>query len=217
MITFDVEKYYYDKDDKLFLKSSVSFEPGLTVLIGCNGSGKTTLLQHIKHAVKKRKDAAVFYYSNLTDGGSRGVSSALFRNDIAFAATAFTSSEGEQIVQNLGQSASKIGAFVKNNKDKKELFILLDALDSGTSIDNVREMKEDFFNFVIEDCKKRGTDIYVIVSANSFEMAKGEDCIDVSRLVHVSPKTYERYSQLIMRSRERKNKRYKNQKEEEED
>ena len=208
MPTFRITKDYYEEGVEIFPKASVKINPGLTVLIGCNGSGKSTLLQCLRGIVEKREDAAVFYYSNLTDGGTRALSAAIWMNDISRAATGMVSSEGELIVQNLGHQASRIGSFIRKNRDYKELYILLDALDSGSSLDNIRNMKQDFFNLVLEDCKRNGKDVFIIVAANSFEMAKGEDCLDVSTMKHVTPKTYDTYAKLIMASRERKEELY---------
>ena len=39
----------------LYYKSSISFEPGVTVLIGCNGCGKTSLIRQIKHRLEKEE------------------------------------------------------------------------------------------------------------------------------------------------------------------
>ena len=46
MKTIQIEKDPYDFGVNLFPKKNVTFEPGVTVLVGCNGSGKTTL--HVK-------------------------------------------------------------------------------------------------------------------------------------------------------------------------
>lgn len=45
---FKIERDYYEDDDFIYKKQHVTFEPGLTVLVGCNGSGKTTLINQIK-------------------------------------------------------------------------------------------------------------------------------------------------------------------------
>ena len=62
--------------------------------------------------------------------------------------------------------------------ETKERWLLLDAIDSGFSIDNVIEAK-DFFKMVINDFADHGYELYIVVSANEYELANGEDCFDV--------------------------------------
>ena len=48
MRTFTVPTKPFDDDMRLYLRKNVTFNPGLTTLIGCNGSGKTTLMTLVK-------------------------------------------------------------------------------------------------------------------------------------------------------------------------
>ena len=86
---------------------------------------------------------------------------------------------------------------------------MLDAIDSGLSVDNVIEYKELLFKTILEDCKKRGIEVYIIVSANEYELARGEKCFDVQNCEYVDIPDYETYRKLIINSRKYKNKRYK--------
>ena len=159
----------------LYYKSSISFEPGVTVLIGCNGCGKTSLIRQIKHRLEK-EDIPYVSYDNLHDGGANARSKAGFYGDLNFLAGSLCSSEGENIVMNMGNIAQQMGSLVRKNPDAQELWFLLDAVDSGLSIDNVVDLKEYLFKTVFEHNK--GKDIYIIVSANAYEMCRGEKCFD---------------------------------------
>ena len=191
----------YYTGEKIFTKKEFIFNPGVTVLVGCNGTGKTTLLHHIKEALRK-ECVPCMDYNNLSNGGSSATSAAMFHNDIELAAALMTSSEGEQIYINLGTAAQKIGGFVRNNKGAKELWLLFDAIDSGLSVDNILEVKEYLFQTIIDD--NPNSDVYIIVSANEYEMCRGENCFDVRTGKYVAFKTYEAYRKFIIKSREKK-------------
>ena len=118
---------------------------------------------------------------------------------------------------NIGNFAEKLGFFVKNgmqNKRKdnaeeletsKERWILLDAIDSGLSVDNIVDLKEQLFETILEyNC---GNEIYIIVSANEYELARNEMCFDVYNGKYIEFKNYEEYRDFILKSREWKSKR----------
>lgn len=172
---FKITKDYYDSGEKIFNKASVEIKDGLTVLCGCNGCGKTTLIRQIKNALKK-EDIPFLHFNNLLDGGSNSISASLFHGDMDFIAQAICSSEGENIHMNIGKFAQKMGVFVRKHQSEKEIFFLMDAIDSGLSIDNVIDTKKILFNHVIKDCKNKGITVYIIVSANEYELARGEQC-----------------------------------------
>jgi hypothetical protein len=184
-------------------------KPGLTVLVGCNGIGKTTFLQQLEYDLKEKKEKYISY-NNLLDGGSHARQAALDRNDIGFLATAATSSEGENINLNICSFASKLGHLIRKklDQDDKKVFILLDAIDSGLSIDYIIDIKEHLFDFVVKDCKKKGIDIYFVVSANSYEMARESDCFDVYEGKYKKFKDYEEYREFILERRKIKEMRY---------
>lgn len=167
----------------------IELKTGLTVLVGCNGAGKTTLLNNIKAALGNEP---FLYFNNLTDGGTSSFSSLLYSGDVASAATLWTSSEGEQITHNIAMIASQLREFLRTGetiqskklkrwgsifKDPEEInqeitsrerWILLDAVDSGLSIDNVVDVKENLFDLVMQDAKQLGLDVYIVVSANEY-------------------------------------------------
>lgn len=209
----------------------ITIKSGLTILVGCNGSGKTTLLHNIQSELKK-ENIPSYMFDNLHDGGINSKSVAAFENDWKFVATIIASSEGENINMNIGNLAKKLkefmvtgrissrstrigDAFAKFSGEKgyevpetKERWLLLDAIDSGFSIDNVIETK-DFFKMVIKDFADRGYELYVVVSANEYELANGEACFDVMNGKYIQFKDYDDFKKFILRSREKKDKRYK--------
>lgn len=200
--TFAIEREPFDEGQKIFQRSSITVKPGVTVLVGCNGSGKTTMLHQIEHQLKEAEETYLLY-DNLHDGGHNAMGRFGFYSDITSLATMFTSSEGEQIMTVLGEQATSIGRLAARNKDR-ELFILMDAVDSGFSIDNICELKEFLFQTVMEDHPK---DVYIICTANSYEMARGEDCIDVIRCKHRKFQDYEEYRSFILETKTEKGKR----------
>lgn len=199
---FKIEPKYYDDDRKLYKHSTIEFEPGITILVGCNGSGKSTLLRQISDQLKK-EDIPYVYYDNLEDGGSGGKSRAFFYNDFSLGATLMCSSEGEQITLNLGNCARKVG-YMMFNTEGDEKWILLDAIDSGLSIDQVQDVKQDLFHMILD----MNTDktVYIICAANEYEMCVGEACFNIADGKYVEIKSYEDYKREVLKTRKYKDK-----------
>ena len=51
-------------------------------------------------------------------------------------------------------------------------------------------------------------DIYIVIAANEYELARGERCLDVTTLSHLTFPDYEAYRKFILASRKKKDKRY---------
>ena len=189
---------------KMFKKKSFEFEPGVTVFVGCNGYDKTTLMRIVKEDLS-RAHVPTISFDNVSEGGSNARSKMAFYNNFEFVANSMCSSEGENIVMNLGNIAREVGRFVAKNPNAKELWILLDAIDSGFSIDNILDVKELLFKTVLEDSNNQGKEIYILVSANSYEMAHGERCLDVRSLKYRTFKTYDAYRKYVIKCSKIKN------------
>ena len=201
----DIQTAPYDDCDRLYSRKQYQFKPGVTVLVGCNGTGKTTLLNMIKDHARKAKVPCIMY-DNLHDGGHTAKTAALFHQQFEMAATLMCSSEGEQISMNVANMASKIGAFVRQHRGKPEIWILFDAIDSGLSVDNVVEVKQELFNTILQ--YNGNTDVYIIVSANEYEMCRDEQCFIVSTGDYIKFVSYDHYRDFILASRKKKDQRY---------
>lgn len=81
----------------------------------------------------------------------------------------------------------------------------MDAVDSGYSVDNIEDVK-NFIHLILKDYENNN-DIYFIISANEYEMARNEQCLDVLRGKYRTFKSYEAYRNFILKTREEKNKR----------
>ena len=233
MREFKITEDYYNTG-VLFKKSTITIQPGLTVLVGCNGTGKTTLLNHIKDKLNKDK-IPCYHYNNLKDGGTAKANEYMSKGKIEAVSTLLTSSEGENINNNLYYMAEDIGSFVRHGKSeadrsfdlfaeliigsnsksdttkdkgKNERWILLDAIDSGFSIDNVIELK-DFLHMIVNDGKKTGIDIYIVTVANEYELAANEQCLDVYNGEYRTFESYEEYKEFVLDSRKIKDERIK--------
>lgn len=225
----------YEPKEYLYTKKEFEFKPGVTVLVGCNGCGKTTLLHQIKDYLKSKK-VPVVSFDNLHDGGSNARSEAAAMNDFTFLATASFSSEGENIVMNVGRLARTLRPFIQTGESQNrgdrlckafaravwgnqeepevpnERWILLDAIDSGLSVDNIVDIKELLFKTIIEDSETQGIKTFLIVSANEYEICRNEQCMDVHTGKYRTFSGYESYRKFILKSREIKNKRYEENK-----
>ena len=207
--TFKIIPNYYEEDIELYKKKVIEFHPGVTVLIGCNGAGKTTLLRQIEYALEKN-DIPVIKFDNLHDGGSNARSEAAFYEDFTFLATSICSSEGENIIMNMNNFSKKIGRFFTLNANASEIWILLDAIDSGLSVDGVDDLKKYLFETIFKHNQDK--EVYIICSANEYELARGEMCLDVINGEYISIKDYEEYRNMILNSRKLKDERYRKEK-----
>lgn len=197
MRTFEIDKEYWNEGEIIFNNPNITIKPGYTPLVGCNGSGKTTLLLHIESKLHQL-DIPHIRFNNLSDGGNNAMDEALnFTRDLKLLATLATSSEGENIMTNIGKFAEKVGNFCAENQFKDEVWILIDAMDSGLSIDNAIELKH-FFDLVIETNKK----VYIVAAINTYEFARGEECFDVYNGEYITFNDYEDYRNFVIDSKE---------------
>lgn len=204
MREFKIATNPYDDKKSLYARTTVKIEPGLTVLCGCNGSGKSTLLRLLKDKLSEDKSIKLLSFDNYRDGGAQWIEKQFWRGNYNAGVSAFSSSEGERISTSVSYFVSELGSMIRKERPK-EIWVLLDAIGSGLSIDGIDEIK-DFINFV------RGEEpeimFYFVVSTNEYEFAEGSDCIDVRTFRHLKFSNYDDYKKFILNSRETKNKRY---------
>lgn len=176
---------------------TLKIEPGFTALVGPNGAGKTTLLQQIKEFADKEK-IDVWEYSNLHDGGSMGMERYAFSGDITNLASAVMSSEGECVALNFSNRVGELGQAVsKHVEAKTPLIVLLDAIDSGASIDRARDIR-GLFDLIEKNDISKGAEVYIVMAVNHFELAKSpSDCVNVRNGKHMKFGSYDRYAEFI--------------------
>ena len=204
----NVTRDYYDKKDYIYLKDTFTIEPNtVTVLTGCNGSGKSTLLLVIKEYCRTH-NIQCLSFNNITDGGDYARSADAFHDDFITLASKACSSEGEELSMNLGKFLGTVGRTLRYANAGSKLVVLLDASDSGASLDRIDDLKSVLHECVIPDSVSRQAETYIVVSANDFEMCQDEDCILVHTLEHTTYKTYDEYKKDILASRKHNEKRY---------
>lgn len=211
----------------------IELKPGVTVLVGCNGAGKSTLLLNIQEHCKDNKIPCNLY-DNLVNGGSNSISEMFYNNDYAEGAYLMSASEGECIKANLGRNSSLYKGFfesglmntrknrlamifaddknkvVNDFKNNKDRVLLFDAVDSGLSVDSIIEVKT-MFDEIIKDIPNYNVNVYIVIAANEYELARNSDCFDVNAGKYIRFNDYEDYRKFIIKSRQNKEKRLKQQ------
>jgi hypothetical protein len=203
---FNLNKNPYGKSYNIHLKEEIEINQGVTVLVGCNGYGKSTLITQIKEQLIG-KSVPYIEFNNIEDGGANARERAALYNNFDFVVVSVLSSEGENIMLNMNNLAVNIGNFVRKEEQSNERWILLDGIDSGLSIDNIAYIKECLFKILLK--YNFGRDIYIIVSTNNYEIARNEQCFDVCKCEYITFNNYEDYRNMIIKSREIKESRYK--------
>lgn len=210
-----LERDPYDDDRKFWKKRTATFEPGFTTLVGCNGIGKTTLLAQVESFLKRR-GTPYLRFDNLGDeGGQKSAGNMLgaalsgLRDEdasIELAASLWSASEGERISASLGRFAKKIGRRIREFDGYGEFWILMDAVDSGLSLDAMEDMKKFLIGGLLSVAP---TDmrIYVIASSNSYEMSEDSKIFSVRNMKYAGVSSYAGYRREVLASAEAKRRR----------
>ena len=230
MRTFEVTKEPYD-NIKIHNVDKLSFEEGLSVLVGCNGCGKTTTLYEIKEDLAAKKIPYMYFDTSTTAFRSSEIAGG--NDDFSMVATLLECSEGERMGTVLNRLAVNLREFIisgePNNyweggsalnsviqllsgKEKEEItsderWLLFDALDSGQSIDRLDDFLQ-LMDLVISDGANQGKTVYVILSANSYELVENQHCIDVYTGNQLSFSSYDEYKQYVLQTAKRVSARY---------
>lgn len=189
---------------ELYNTEIFKFEPGVTILVGCNGFGKSTLLKQIENQLENDYNLPYIKYDNYKEGSELQSQTALNQEYKIFASM-IQSSEGENIVIRASLIGRKIGKMFRDNPLANEYYILLDGVDSGLSIDNMVDLKKHLFDLIINDNKDK--DVYIICSANSYEMTVGYKCMNILTGEYIHFNTYDEYRAFILKTKEIKDNR----------
>jgi len=198
--TFTISTNPYG-DRKLYLKRTVVIYPGVTTtLVGCNGSGKSTLMMLLKDQLKKDKNVLVLEYDDRRSGGHALMEKFGFQDNLQELANMMMSSEGERIMIGIGDFISSMRRKIRD-ANPKELWIFMDAVGSGLSIDGIQDILD-----VMGVIRKDNTiPVYTVISTNEYEFAKNpSDSIDVRSLKHIAFNTYDDYRCHILETRKQK-------------
>lgn len=210
----------------------IELNSGITVLVGCNGAGKSTLINNIESEIKDKIPCCK--YNNMNHGGfGHMFESAMYHTgdyDMGTAIFGYESSEGECIKLNINTRKKLYDEFIKtgfyndsysrmlkifakhtdNNVDINKRVLLFDATDSGLSVDSVIEIKH-LLNSMLEYAQEIGIELYIIISANEYELVRNSNCFDVNSGKYITFSDYEDYRKFIIKSRKKKEKRIQKQ------
>jgi hypothetical protein len=167
----------------------------------------------LKDQLKKNDDVLVLSYDDRNNGGHNLMEKFGFLDRLQDLGQMMMSSEGERIHIGLSDFVNGMRKAIWQ-REPDELWIFMDAVGSGLSIDGIREIK-DFASAIIEDNAPKRK-VYFIVSTNEYEFTTAEsefplkvDCLDVTTFKHLSFKDYEDYRQFVLHTRKKKDKRVK--------
>lgn len=201
----------YDDERRFFKKTKTAFKPGITTLVGCNGAGKTTLLKDIIRTLDER-GVPYIDFDNLSNGeGGESLWRTMMdeslmgfgggQDQLGSAVMLMSSSEGERIGYSLVQTFRKLHERMKKMQGYGEMWVLMDAVDSGLSADIIEDVKQYLFEPLIREIKMP---VYLIVSSNSWEMSEGTMCYSVHNQSYLRVSSYQGYKKAVLKSREEK-------------
>lgn len=202
-----INQDYYDIGSKLFCYRLINLQPGVTILTGCNGSGKTTLLSQLR-LYCRRNNIECLKYDNFKDGGSKATDKYSYFGNMDIVLLDITSSEGERIFYNLFRFAQEIKQVVPTIEKGGSFFLLLDAIDSGLDAVAIERIKKELLYQVKDFCEGLSITPYIVVTSNTFELSRNENCISLADGKYHQVKTYNQYRKIVNKTHEMKKERY---------
>ena len=229
--TFNIHNKDYYIEGTLYKANKLTLQANnVYCLVGCNGIGKSTVIQQMIHDndnslketaydlkddynafsnlfnSKKKNEYNEFYISinkdtklNIKDDDS--ILHNLFGNFM---------STGEQNVHNILPNLPNIIESLNKleNLENKELYVMIDDLDVGVSIDVLIELAKIIDKLELK-LKKLNINYYIVITANSYELARRFKCIDVINMKEISFKDYDDYANYVSETRKYKDTRNK--------
>lgn len=219
---------YYDEDQVLYKgrgrEGHIDIEFGhVYALVGCNGLGKSTLIRQICHDCdtsldrfahnllddynglstfarffsdqEEAKEPETFYLPIDRSSNVRGFDT----DSLVAEAASYFMSTGESLAHDLSPCLAIVKRELPRLKGK-EIYILLDDLDVGVSLD-VIEDERCVIDAMARDLEANGTRYAILVAANNYELAKGLECINCADLSPVSFGSYEEYRDFVLSAR----------------
>lgn len=187
----------------LFSTNKFEFKEGLNIIVGENGSGKSTLCKEITEFLNKN-NIKFIKYDAYSESGCYSASNALLTGNYKESNILWNKSEGETGIFNLGNFVSKINKTIKAIDNYEKLFIILDAIDSGLSINRIVEIRE-LFDIIINDINEMNLsknihkEIYIVASSNTFELVQNARCIYVKNGKIKKFGTYSSFRNFILK------------------
>jgi hypothetical protein len=213
MYKIHVEQDPWSEGGKLYQYDFFELKPGVTSLMGCNGSGKSTLLKFIEEFADDNNIPCISY-NDRAEGHSHLMEKFLLKEDFESISYMYSASEGERNMTGVSECVKKIGRAVTDCKKngKHSLIVLLDATDSGMSIDSIAEVREVLLDVILPDALVGGVSVYAVVASNNYEWVHDPriNCVNVVTGKQLYRLTYSQWSKCIKSTRSYKNKRYKN-------
>lgn len=219
-LEFTVYKDPIEEGQYIYKKSKFWLKPGVTCLIGCNGSGKTTLFNSIYDIMQmndgksdndktKLSDVKYLRLNNYNHGPKELMQEAMFIGDMSTVISQAQSSEGEQIVGWLCKYASSLGTNVRLLEKGSHLIVSFDAIDSGLSYDNIVDVRNHLFSPMLDDAKKRGIKLYILVATNTYALCDDAsyDKMFIHNFKHIKINSYKSFIKYVTKSREIKDNR----------
>ena len=168
----------------------VTFRNGITTLVGKNGSGKTSMIYELQ-LILEESNIPVYLYNQKEIGEK--AKTAAFYGDATTTGTYLCSSEGEQIIVSYGWMIQSLKKFLNDNKDSEMVFILMDRVDSGLSINSIRDIY-GIFNLMVNDYPN----LFIVNTTNNYEFIGDSRCIVAKTGKDIKFNNYDEYVKFII-------------------
>ena len=229
--TFNIHNKDYYIEGTLYKANKLTLQANdVYCLVGCNGIGKSTVIQQMIHdndnSLKKTAyDLKDDYnaFSNLFNSKKKNEYNEFYisinkdtklniKDDDSILHNLFGTfmSTGEQNVHNILPNLPNIIESLNKleNLENKELYVMIDDLDVGVSIDVLIELAKIIDKLELK-LKKLNINYYIVITANSYELARRFKCIDVINMKEISFKDYDDYANYVSETRNYKDTRNK--------